>query len=133
MIRKILSVLIGIALGVVGIMLIQTLSSQMYPMPEGLDYKDSVAFGEYVKTLPVGAFLMVILSYIVGSFFGGMGATLVAQEKYNPAIVVGAFFTLGGIVNGISMPQPIWVSFISIIIFVHLACVGAKVIPIKKT
>lgn len=132
MLRKILSVVIGIAVGVLGIMLIQSLSSQMYPMPEGLDYKDTEAFGAYVKTLPVGAFLMVILSYIVGSFFGGMSATSLSKEKYRSAIIVGGVLTLAGIANAMSMPQPLWVSIVSVLVFIPSAYLGAKVFPLKQ-
>jgi hypothetical protein len=76
---------------------------------------------------------LVILSYIVGSFFGGMTATGIAKEKYNPAVIVGGVLTLAGIMNAISIPQPMWVSIVCILVFIPLAYLGAKVLPLKET
>ncbi|MBT8140935.1 MAG: hypothetical protein HKN88_06755 [Gammaproteobacteria bacterium] len=133
MLRKILAVITGVVIGVLGISLVQAISGQMYPWPEGLDYNDKEAFVAFVKTLPTGAFLMVILSYIVGSFFGGMAATAVAKEKYVPALIVGFALTIAGVMNAIAVPQPLWVSIISVLVFFPFVYLGAKVFPIKSS
>lgn len=132
MIRKIFSVIIGIIVGVLGITLVQTISMQMYPWPEGLSFEDAERVKEHFSSLPVGAFLMVILSYMVGSFFAGMSATSISKEKYREAIIVGGVLTIAGIMNGMSVPQPLWVSIVSVLVFIPCAYLGAKVFPQKK-
>jgi len=132
MLRKILSVIAGILVGGLGIMMIQAISGEIYPWPEGLDYNDKDAFAAFVSTLPVGAFLMVILSYIVGSFFGGMTATAVAKEKYSSALIVGFALTIAGVMNAMAIPQPMWVSIVSILVFIPFAFFGAKIFPLNN-
>ena len=132
MLKKILAVVVGILIGGLGISLVQALSGQMYPWPEGLDYNNKEAFAAFVDTLPLGAFLMVILSYVVGSFFGGMAATAASKEKYTPALIVGFALTIAGVMNAIAIPQPLWVSIVSVIVFIPFALLGAKILPISK-
>lgn len=132
MLKKVLAVIVGITVGVFGIMLIQNISSQMYPWPAELKLSDTEGVKQYFGTLPVAAFLMVILSYIVGSFFGGMAATTLSKEKYHSAIIVGGVLTLAGIANGMNIPQPLWVSIVSVLVFIPFALLGAECIPIKE-
>lgn len=132
MFKKILAVVVGLLIGGLGISLVQALSGQMYPWPEGLDYNNKEAFAAFVNTLPTGAFLMVILSYVVGSFFGGMAATAVGKEKYSSALIVGFGLTIAGVMNAIAIPQPLWVSIVSIIVFIPFALLGAKILPISN-
>ena len=131
MLKKIVAVVVGILIGGLGISLVQALSGQMYPWPEGLDYNNKEAFAAFMKTLPVGALLMVILSYIVGSFFGGMAATAVGKEKYSSALIVGFGLTIAGVMNAIAIPQPLWVSIVSFLVFIPFALLGAKILPIS--
>ncbi len=132
MFKKILAVVVGLLIGGLGISLVQALSGEMYPWPEGLDYNNKEVFAAFVSTLPTGAFLMVILSYVVGSFFGGMTATAVAKEKYSSALIVGFGFTIAGVMNAIAIPQPLWVSIVSILVFIPFALLGAKIPSINK-
>ena len=132
MFKKILAVVVGLLIGGLGISLVQALSGQMYPWPEGLDYNNKEAFAAFVNTLPTGAFLMVILSYVVGSFFGGMAATAVGKEKYSSGLIVGFGLTIAGVMNAIAIPQPLWVSIVSIIVFIPFALLGAKILPISN-
>ena len=131
MLKKIFAVIVGITVGVLGIMLIQNISSQMFPWPEELKLSDKVRVKQYFDTLPVTAFLMVILSYVVGSFFGGMAATSLSKLKQS-AIIVGGVLTLAGLANAMSIPQPLWVSITSILVFIPFALLGAKCIPKKS-
>jgi len=131
MFKKSLALIIGIAVGVLGILLIQNISSQMYPWPEGLKYSDTEKVKAYFAELPLGAFLMVILSYIVGSFFGGLVATSLSKEGFRSAIIVGGVLTLAGIANALNIPQPLWVSMVSVLVFIPFALLGAKCVPTK--
>lgn len=130
MLKKILAVIVGIAVGILGIMLIQGVSGQMYPWPEGLRLNDKDGVKQYINTLPIGAFLMVILSYVVGSFFGGMAAKSLSKLNQS-AIIVGGVLTLAGLANAMSVPQPLWVSILSLLAFIPIALLGAKCIPTK--
>lgn len=131
MLKNILAVIFGLVIGACGIMLIQSISGHLYPWPEGLEFSDEVGVKQHYANLPIGAFLMVILSYVVGSLCGGITAALVSKEQYRSACIVGGVLTLAGIANAMMVPQPLWVSFVSLGVFIPCALLGAKCIPTK--
>ncbi len=69
--RKILAVVAGVILAGLVVYGVQAIGHQVYPPPENLDTKNMEAMKAYVATLPVGAFLFVLVAYILGSFAGG--------------------------------------------------------------
>ena len=113
---------------IVVIMAIQMISSSLYPMPEGLSPKDKEGFGEYIKSLPAQAFLIVIVGYLLGSIAGGFVSTKVAKSRYLPAWIIGGLLTLAGIANGLSIPQPVWVTIASLLTFVPGTYFGANLV-----
>ncbi len=128
MLRKILAIIAGVIAGIAVITLIQQLSSMMHPMPEGVSMNDMEAFKTWAASLPTSAYLMVILSYVLGSFVGGFVSTLVTRIKFWPAIVVGGILMLMGILNAVAIPQPLWVSIASILCFIPAAWLGARLV-----
>lgn len=118
----------GMILQVVGEKLIHSI----YPVPEGtrLDNKEELA--AYITTLPTNAFFLLLLNYAVCTMIAGMVATLITQDNSKrPAIVVGCLITLGGLFNIALMPfQPIWVSVVSVLVFLPAAILG-YVIAVK--
>lgn len=128
MLRKILGVIAGIIAAIIAIMVVQQVSHMMYPMPEGLSLEDKAGLQAYVDTLPVTAFLLVIISYVLGSFAGGYVSTLIAKTKFLPALIVGGLLALAAILNGMAMPQPLWVSIVSVLVMLPMAWLGAKMV-----
>lgn len=115
----------GMILQVVGEKIIHS----VYPVPEGtrLDNKEELA--AYITTLPTSAFLLLLLNYAVCTMIAGAVATLIAQDgSKRPAIAVGSIITLGGIFNIALMPfQPMWVSAMSVLLFIPSALVGQMI------
>lgn len=128
MLRNILGTIAGLAVAILVITLVQMVSSSMYPMPEGLEMSDQEGFAAYIKTLPTSAFLIVLLGYVLGSIAGGFVSTFVAKTKYVPALIVGLLLTIASILNSMSIPQPMWVSALSIIVMIPGAYLGAKLV-----
>ena len=53
------------------IALVQMVSGLIYPPPVGLDFNDKVEVARWASSMPIGAYLMVLLAYVLGSFTGG--------------------------------------------------------------
>ncbi|MBL8857602.1 MAG: hypothetical protein JNL28_03735 [Planctomycetes bacterium] len=119
---RILMVIVGIIIGVVvgsAVMMgIHFASLQVYPLPEGIDLFSSEPdmrkrLVEWMATLPIGAWLWAWLAHAVGCLAGAVVAMFIAgRRSMLPALVVGAWFTFGGVLNAIQMEAPVWFYFI---------------------
>lgn len=128
MLRKILGIIAGVITAGVVIMIMEMISHSMYPMPEGLELTDTEALRAHIESLPMGAYLMLILGYVLGAFSGGLVSTLVSKVKYMPAIIIGVLLSLGALANGMMMPQPVWISVVSVLVMIPFAYLGARMV-----
>ena len=62
-IRNVLSIMAGTFVAVVLIALVQAFSHQMYPPPPGTDFSDPEVLAELMMNAPLGALVMVLVSY----------------------------------------------------------------------
>ena len=110
------------------IMAVQALNTRLYPPPPGLDLTDPGALAELVAQMPLGALLMVELSYAAGSLAGGVAVRMVSRERpYLPAAVVGALLTLAGFANLTAIPHPAWFAVVTTVTYVPCTLLGARV------
>jgi hypothetical protein len=134
MVRSILAVLAGIVVGIALILLGHFLSSFIYPMPPGLDWKDHEAVAAWVATLPDSAFVLVLLSHALGPLGGGFVAAWIGRRaRLVHALIVGAFFLVGGIMDLQDLPHPHWYAVAEYLIYLPAACAGALLAPRKST
>lgn len=132
MIRALLAVAAGIAVAFGGIALFQSLGHQLYPPPEGLDPSDPEAFAEIVGQMPVGALLMVLLAYALGTFCGAWLAARIAGRPF-PALLVGGVMMLAGISNLAVIPHPLWFMVLSVLVFVPSAWLASRVAGVHSS
>ncbi len=127
MLRSIGSVVAGVVAGGLLVALVEKLGHLVYPPPEGLDSKDLEAMKEFVATLPVGAFLFVLLAWAVGSLGGGwLAAKIAARKPLVHALIVGGVLMIGGILTLVTIPHPLWFTIVGVLVFLPAACAGAK-------
>ena len=108
-VRNIVAAIAGTIAGGVSIALIQGLNGRLYPPPPGLDWKNSEAVAAYAKTLPAGAFLVVLASYAVGVTLGAwLAGKLSADFPYRQAIIVTGLFFIASLMNLFALPHPAW-------------------------
>ena len=123
--RRIGAVVAGLLGSVVVIMAVQAVGTWLYP-PPGTDFNDPDAVAALMAQIPLGALLMVELSYIAGSLGGGAIARLVTPEgATRRAIVVGGLLTLAGFANLAAIPHPLWFGVLSTVTYVPCALLGA--------
>ena len=125
--RRILPILLGIVVGTVMILGIEALSGRIYPPPPGFDFHDPEAQKRLVAAMPMGAFLLLLGGWLLGTFAGSwLAARLDDQARLRPAILVGAFFMAGSALNFIAIPHPHWFVALSLLCFVPIAYAGGK-------
>jgi len=108
--------------------LVQMLSGMIYPPPPGLDFNNEVEVARWANSMPVGAYLMVMLAYVLGSFTGGwVVGRFVTRHQLVRAGMIGLFLMLAGFMNLAAIPHPLWFSVISTILFIPMALLGERV------
>lgn len=124
--RSVLAVIAGVLAGGVVVAVIQNISSGMYSLPPGVDISTPEALGRAMTLLPIGAFLMVLLSYAVGSGVGGFVAARIApRAPVGHALVVGGLLMVRGLTNLTVFPHPTWFVVVNVSEFLLFAWMGA--------
>ena len=123
--RRVGAVILGIVLAFVIVQLAETGVHSLYPFPPGMNPKDMTAIKAFVATLPPTAFVLVLLGWLIGTFVGTFTAAKIGQSRF-PAYVVGGMLFVAGIVNALIIPQPMWFTAASLVIYVGATLVGAQ-------
>lgn len=125
--RNILALLAGAIVAIVVIGLVQTAAHFLYPPPPGLDYNNPEVLKKVMMEAPVGALLMVLLSYFAGTFIGSwVAARLAADAPARQAYLIGGMMLISGLMNLFAIPHPLWFWVGSIAAFVAAAWLGGK-------
>jgi hypothetical protein len=109
MLRNVGAVLAGLVVGgVLNMLVLQVNTAILFPAPPGTDLADPAALGAYMATLPVTAFLVVVLAHQLQAFVGGWVAARLGTAPVALALVVGALSALGGLGTLLLIPAPAW-------------------------
>ncbi len=111
MLRDFVAVVAGIITAFLTIMLIDKIGHMIYPPPAGLDFADPEAIRPYLATLPIGAYLFIWASSVVGAFTGTLIACFAgAARTAILAAAVGGIVFAATVANFIWIPHPLWLS-----------------------
>jgi hypothetical protein len=122
-VRKALGVAIGGIVAFTCVQAAEMITHHFYPFPPGADMKDMATIKRFVATLPVQAFVLVLGGWLVGTLVGTFLAAKIGRDRL-PAYIVGAFLLAAGIANSILIPQPVWFTAASIVIFLAVPFAG---------
>ena len=129
-----LSVVLGIVVGMIFMMSLHGASTFLYPLPDDVDFmsqepENQARLNEWLSTLPTGAFLLATACHGLGCMAGAIVAMLVSgRRSLIPPLVVGVFFTCCGIMNLSSVPHPAWFPFVDLPIYLVLALVAGHLL-----
>lgn len=128
MIQNIIAVVVGLAAGMtVNMSLILLNGKVLYPMPKGMDMKDSEQMNAYVATLPWTAILVVIVAHLGQAFVGGWVAARMGEScPLVLAMIVGAISLAGGIMMMRSVKGPKWM-MIELPLYLVVAYLAAQI------
>ena len=133
--RSIAAVAAGFIAASIVMMIIETINGRIL-YPELAKAADGVTDRETIRALlataPVGAFLVVLVGWILGGVAGGWAtARLAAQATAGHGLVLGALLVLAGVANNLMIPPPPWFWIASLVVLMPAAYVGARLAPAR--
>jgi pimeloyl-ACP methyl ester carboxylesterase len=126
MLRRLLAVIAGLAVGAGIVFAVETLSAALYPLPPGTDAANAAAMKAFVAQLPTWALLLVLFGWGLGALAGGWVAARVAGRVRGPARVVGLALLGAAVFNMLTIPHPLWFWAVGVLIFLPAAELGAS-------
>ena len=125
--KNILAVIAGLIGGSIVNMAIVKLGYIVLPI-EGIDPNNMTALAEVMPTLDAQHFIFPFLAHALGTLVGAFIAyKIAATHKMKFALVIGAFFLLGGIMASRLIPAPTWFVITDILLaYVPMAWIGGK-------
>ncbi|MEL7489005.1 MAG: hypothetical protein AAGJ87_17560 [Pseudomonadota bacterium] len=108
MLRSILGVVFGIAVGALAVAFIQRVGHLAFPTPSGVDLKDPEQFRQLMRSIPFEAKLFVVASWLAGAVAAGVAALAVARRWAPAAWVASATLFAMAAMTMIEIPHPVW-------------------------
>ena len=96
-----------------------------HPFPPDMDHHDMAQIKKFVSTLPADALVLVLAGWLLGTIAGTFIAAKIAGMRV-PGYVLGALLLAAGIVNSIVIPQPLWFSATSYVIYIVGTMIGVR-------
>jgi hypothetical protein len=130
MMRKLLAAVVGLAVALVTIHLVERLGHLVYPPPTDIEFGDPEQVREFIAGLPVGSILFVGAAWAAGTFLGTLvGALLSAAKPLPYAIVVGGMVLAGAATMLTLIPHPMWFTIGAPVAVIIAAFLGTVVAP----
>jgi hypothetical protein len=109
LLRNVLALLAGVAIGGGVNMALITLSPSLIPPPAGVDVNSAESLSKAMHLFEPRHFIMPFLAHAVGTFAGALAAYLIAASyRTQIAYVIGAVFLCGGVAASFMIPAPTW-------------------------
>ena len=109
LLRNVLAILAGIAIGGGVNMALITLSPSLIPPPPGVDVNNAESLSKAMHLFEPRHFVMPFLAHAVGTLAGALAAYLIAATyRAQIAYVIGAVFLCGGVAASFMIPAPTW-------------------------
>ena len=132
--RTILGVVVGLAVAMVVIFMVEGLATVISPPSPGLDLKNEADLARLVETANITMKVLVLLGWLLGSFVGAWVAAKVSRaHRVSAAIVVGIGIVLGVILNATMLPHPLWMTALGIALPIPLAWFAARLATPRAT
>ena len=131
--RSILAVVAGFVVASAVMMAVETVNGRfLYPelgkLAEGVTDREVIR--RIFASAPVGALLVVIFGWALGSLAGGcVAAWITRRTPVGHALVLGGLLTLAGIANNLMVPPPLWFWIAGLLVLIPAAIAGARLAP----
>ena len=122
--RRIGAVVLGVILAVGIVQVVEVIGHKMYPPPPGYNMHDMNNVKKYVASLPVTVLVVVLAGWLVGTLVGAFAAAKIGRSPV-PGYIVGVLLVIGGIANVLMIPQPLWFSIASFVIYIGGTIAGS--------
>jgi hypothetical protein len=125
MTRKIFAVIAGVITAILCFVSVETLNHQIHPFPASLNFNNAKQVNEYMQTVPLSFWLLVLAGWAVGSVLAGFVIQKISKTDsvFLPSIA-GIVLTLSSIANLFAFQHPIWFMVLALILFVPAVFLG---------
>jgi hypothetical protein len=126
--RNVLAVVLGIVIGSIVNGSLIAISGHVIPPPEGADLKTMEGLQASMHLMQPKHFVMPFLAHALGTLGGAYIAALIAAtHKMKFALAIGCLFLIGGIMNVVMLPSPIWFTLLDLVVaYIPMAYIGGK-------
>jgi hypothetical protein len=126
--KNMLAVLAGLIVGSLVNMGIVILSGSIIPPPEGGDVTTMEGLKATMHLFEPKHFIMPFLAHALGTLVGAfVAAKMAASRNFFMALIVGAFFFIGGAISVSSLGGPMWFNALDLIVaYFPMAYLGWK-------
>ena len=133
MTKRILSVVIALIAAFGLIMGFEYLGGFLFQHP-AIDIKNPTTISDMMASMPIAAFLWILLGYAVSSLVGGIIASLISgRTKVRTSLIVGGVLMAGGFMNIITIPyHPLWFIIACIFAYVPFSALGYLLVRRKE-
>ncbi len=108
MLRLVLGVIAGVVAGFAVVMVAELIGHQIFPPPPGLDPSDREAVKALIPTLPIGAFVAVLIAWGLGTFAASAAALLVSRRRRLAGGIAAAVVAAASAATLVMIPHPAW-------------------------
>ena len=107
--RGLVGVVAGLIVGALLVFAVQMVAHVMFAPATPVDRNDPAAVEQFIAGLPLGAFLMVLLSYFIGTVVGSSTAARIGRSLI-PSIIVTLLLFGAAVSNLVMIPHPWWMA-----------------------
>lgn len=127
MVRKILAFIAGFLTFMILVVVIQVINGLIFGMPTQDTMNDPVRMQAFVSAMPIGAFVGLLVSYIVGSFGSGFVMRKISRwDSLVLPILIGLIGTLGWAYTITQIAHPIWVTVVGFLCYLPFTLLGHR-------
>ncbi|MBM3754617.1 MAG: hypothetical protein FJW38_11635 [Acidobacteria bacterium] len=128
--KKAAAVIAGFIVASIVMMIVEFINGRVL-YPDLAKAAEGVTDPEVIRGImaraPVGAFLVVLLGWLLGGLAGGWSATRIAGDgSLRCGVILGALLTLAGVANNLMLPPPLWFWVASLLVLFPSAYFGAR-------
>jgi hypothetical protein len=129
--RIILAVVVALIVAMAVIMIIQMGNVMVVRPPADEVVRDPGQLRQFLANMPVTAYVVILISYILGAFAGGFIVTKMSRRE-SPGtslpILIGVVLTIAGLLNFfVVLPgQPIWFIALSLLSYIPMSLLGHR-------
>lgn len=126
--RVIIAIVAGVFAGGIANMSLIMISGSIIPPPEGAITTTMEGLQASLHLFEPRHFIMPFLAHALGSVVGAVVVSLIVRKhKMKFAIGIGAWFMIGGIVNILMLPSPLWFTVVDLgLAYIPMAILGGK-------
>lgn len=127
MLRSIGAVVVGVIVAGLSVAFLETLGHHVFPPPPEASSSDPTVLAQVLENAPIGALLMVLAAWFLGTLIGSwVAARLVSESRAAHGLAVGGVMMIGGVFTMLQVPHPQWFMVAGAFVFLPAAYIGSR-------